>query len=954
MTIKRKLSLVVLLFTAMVLLLMNSFYYLYISNNLINDNKNEIEQTLDIQSIALSNFFHTREVEVKYLAKSKLVNDAYINYFSENPNNDVTYKTDYIALNAYFEDLVANNSALRDAFILSPKGYVMASSEPRSLWIDLSDRQYFIDAMSGKTTISNLLVDRVDGDSVLFVATPIYADNDDQDTTVIGVMTNIIDGVKASEMLRNLTNISFGKAYLIDQDGMIIFHTTKDLIGTRHVENEIATYFLGTPEISDSKLFKSTQQNLYVAYHTIENTPWRIVIEQNESAILSSAYRALGIMLLIALLVLVIATLIIAKFAKIIAGPIVSLSQVMRQTISGDLSVRSQHLSDDEVGQLAKDLNHMLDELTGAYEEVEAKNEELIATEEELRQNYEQLYAQKIKLSEIQNKYKLALDGSSAVIWEWDLNSNLFFASELWYKLTGRDGYNTKVELVAFEELIDAKEQERLKNQFFFNWRKKIENITFDLTYLSNKGEQLTFHVIATTLYDEEDKPYKVSGTLIDITKEKEMSQKIYQLAFTNSLTGFANRTAFITDITQIIMDQTSKSFSVFQFDIDHFARINDSLGHILGDQLLILVAERLKSLSSDLVKVYHLSADEYALVALELEKLEDINQTLKSIYGLFETPFEIEGRFFYISISMGITKYPYDGLTVERLVQNVDTAMYAAKKTNRSSYVFYESVMSENATRKIEIEDLLRTAIHENRVRMVYQPQFDLKSETFVSAEALMRLEDQNGKLISPLVFIPIAEETGLIVELGYWAFRNVCKTYKAWQEMGISFESVSVNVSVVQLKQSDFIEEILSIIDETGIAPDKIELEITESILLDIDMANENIIDQLKFHGIKVALDDFGTGYSSLSYLRQLAINTLKIDKSFINNLSDSKKDRELVRQVIGLAHELGLKVVAEGVETEEQSQILSQFLCDSIQGFYYSKPIIEREIVSLMKKS
>lgn len=767
-------------------------------------------------------------------------------------------------------------------------------------------------------------------------------------------MTNIIDGVKASEMLRNLTNISFGKAYLIDQDGMIIFHTTKDLIGTRHVENEIVTYFLGTPEISDSKLFKSTQQNLYVAYHTIENTSWRIVIEQNESAILSSAYRALGIMLLITLLVLVIATLIIAKFAKIITGPIVSLSQVMRQTISGDLSVRSQHLSDDEVGQLAKDLNHMLDELTGACEEVEAKNEELIATEEELRQNYEQLYAQKIKLSEIQNKYKLALDGSSAVIWEWDLNLSLFFASELWYKLTGRDGYNTKVELVAFEELIDAKEQERLKNQFFFNWRKKIENITFDLTYLSNKGEQLTFHVIATTLYDEEDKPYKVSGTLIDITKEREMSQKIYQLAFTNSLTGFANRTAFITDITQVIMDQTSKSFSVFQFDIDHFARINDSLGHILGDQLLILVAERLKSLSSDLVKVYHLSADEYALVALELEQLEDINQTLKFVYGLFETPFEIEGRFFYISISMGITKYPYDGLTVEKLVQNADTAMYAAKKINRSSYVFYESVMSENATRKIEIEDLLRTAIHENRVRMVYQLQFDLKSKTFVSAEALMRLEDQNGKLISPLVFIPIAEETGLIVELGYWAFRNICKTYKAWQEMGISFESVSVNVSVVQLKQSNFIEEILSILDETGIASDKIELEITESILLDIDMANENIIDQLKFHGIKVALDDFGTGYSSLSYLRQLAINTLKIDKSFINNLSDSKKDRELVRQVIGLAHELGLKVVAEGVETEEQSQILSQFLCDSIQGFYYSKPIIEREIVSLMKKS
>lgn len=951
MTIKRKLSLVVLLFTAIVLLLMNTFYYLNIARDLIDSNKNEIAQTLEMQSVALTNFFHSREVEVNYLAKSKLVHDAFTHYYAENLNGDLNYQYDYHALNAFFTALIVKNINLRDAFILSPEGRIMASSHPQSLWIDLSDRQYFIDAMDGKTTISNLLVDRVEEESVLFVAAPVYSENGDDEmgTRAIGVIANIIDGVRASEMLRALTDISLGKAYLIDTSGMIIFHTEKDLIGTHHLEPSIDAYFMHTQHAFDSKLFEDTSDKLYVAYHAVENTPWRLVIEQEQRIILSSAYHALRMMIIITLIVLAIAAVMISKFSEIITAPIISLSEIMRQNIIGDLGLRSQHKSDDEIGQLASDFNHMLDELTGAYEEVETQNEELLATEEELRQNYENLFNQKKELTEIQDKFKLALDGSSAVVWEWDLEDSSFYASDLWHKVTGEASHVPKIEHVVFETLIDLYEQERLMTQFYQNWKKHMETISFDI-----RLEEKTFHVKAMTIYDVEGKPLKVSGTLIDITKERQLNMKVHQLAFTNMLTGFSNRTAYITDITQLIMENEVESFSIFQFDIDHFARVNDSLGHIIGDHLLILVAERIKTLISSTLKVYHLSADEYAVIGLAASTLDEIALIIKCIYALFEVPFEIEGRFFHISASMGVTRYPCDGNTVEKLVQNADTAMYAAKKTNRSSYVYYESVMSENATQKIEIEDLLRTAISEERVFMVYQPQFNLETQSFVSAEALMRLKDFDGNVISPLLFIPIAEETGLIIELGYWAFRNVCETFKSWQAMGITFENVSVNVSVVQLKQPNFANELLSILEETGVPAHYIELEITESILLEIDAGSENIIETLRDYGFKVALDDFGTGYSSLSYLRQLPIKTLKIDKSFINNLYDSKKDRELVRQVIGLARELGLRVIAEGVETEEQYVLLAQYQCDVIQGYYFSKPITTHQIIDLITPS
>lgn len=923
---------------------------------MIDANKVKMDQVIRMQSVVLASFFEARETEVYYLAQSRLVYDVYKHYTVNNPEGLATYRHDYTELNTFFTDLVKGNENLRDAFILSPQGRVMASSHVDSLWIDLSDRMYFIEAMEGKTTISNLLVDRVKGESVLFVATPVYDERgkDAPDAKPIGVMANIIDGVRASGLLRELNVMRLGEVYLIDDLGMIVFHTNKDLIGKSHEEMPLDTFFKFPKKVSDSRFFRETEQQLYVVYHSVENTPWRLVVEQENREIISSAYDALGIMLMITCIVLIVASAVIFKTAKIITSSIVNISQVMRKTTLGDLSVRSQHISNDEIGQLSADLNHMLDELTGAYQEVEAKNEELVATEEELRQNYELLYLQKIELTEAQDKFKLALEGSGAVVWEWDLVSNRFYASDLWEQVTGQPKYDEKITHVVFETLLDLYAQENLMLQFYQNWKKHQETFQYDLNYQDHNDKQKIIQIKGKTVYDLATKPIKVSGTLIDITEENQMKAKIHQLAYTNELTGLPNRTSFISDIKVIIEACETPSFYIMQFDIDNFARVNDSLGHAIGDQLLKLVAERIMSLVNKQVKVYHLSSDEYGVILLEGDTIQPLEALLECIFGLLEVPFEIEGRAFHMSMSMGITMFPTDGNTVNKLIQNVDTAMYAAKKMNRSSYVHYQVVMSENATFKIELEDLLRTAINDNRLFMVYQPQYDLKTQSFESLEALMRLRDLEGNLISPISFIPIAEETGLIIELGYWAFKQVCTVMKKWQRRGVIFKNVSINVSAVQLKQPNFAQELISILDTFDLPAHYIELEITESILIEFDEMEETVIDKLRDYGFKVALDDFGTGYSSLSYLRQLPIETLKIDKSFISNIGVSQKDRELIRQVIGLAKELNLRVIAEGVETEEQYTVLSDYQCDVIQGYYFSKPMSEKEVLDGIKST
>jgi EAL domain-containing protein (putative c-di-GMP-specific phosphodiesterase class I) len=321
------------------------------------------------------------------------------------------------------------------------------------------------------------------------------------------------------------------------------------------------------------------------------------------------------------------------------------------------------------------------------------------------------------------------------------------------------------------------------------------------------------------------------------------------------------------------------------------------------------------------------------------MQKLDDL---IKSLYAFLEEPFKIGNRSIYVSVSTGISVMPNDADTIEKLIQNADTAMFSAKHNGKATYMYYNELMSEIIHRKLDIEATLRRAIKDNLISMDYQPIINTLTNELSSFEALMRISDENGISYSPDDFIPIAEETGLILDLGKWAVEEVSKSVYNWLQMDYSFNHISVNVSVLQLNHPEFVDMVKDIILKANIEAKYIEFEITESIILNQISDFNSPLSRLKALGFKIALDDFGTGYSSFGYLRSMPLNTLKIDKIFIDNLASSKKDQELVGKMIDISHNLGLHVVSEGVETKEQYMFLRKINCDYIQGYYFSRPL------------
>ncbi len=821
MLIKRKLPIISILIVFFAMLLSGIVYYVYIYNLLEENNERQMKQITEMGSIAFENFFTSRKIELSYLAKNANVQETLSDYVQTQEENSGQEPL-YDHMNRVFEDLRNINHDISHAFILGLDGRVVASSHPDSLYIDLSDRQYYQDALIGKTTVSNLLQDRVDGQSVLFGAGPVY---DIESGKLLGVVCTIIDSGNASRSITELIDPSYGVAYLMTIDGTIIFHIDEEMIGTLHQMDELRPLI---SEVGQNPIVfehEHVGESFFVAIRKVVNTPWYLVIEQKKSLLQTQSTRILNFIGLVFILLMGIVVYISLAFAKSITGPISELGQVMERTSRGDLSSRSEYRVSNELGDLSRNLNHMLDELVGAYEEVEDKNEELIAVEEELRNNNNQL---------------------------------------------------------------------------------------------------------------------------------EESQMEIKKVAFRNPLSKIPNRLAFGIDMKALIEADPHKEnpFSVYEMDVDNFMRINDSLGHRFGDQILIEIGERLETQSGHGLKFYHLSADEFAFIDQESHDEDSIKARLDSIYSVFYEPFEVKGRTLYLAISTGISTYPNDGVDAEVIIQNADTAMFEAKAKGKGSYVFYKKIMSEAVQTRIEIEELLREAVANQLVYFQLQPQYPTDSSEKISFEALMRMVNYEGDTITPYIFIPIAEETGQIIELGYWILDKAAELIALWRDKDYDFGHISVNVSGVQLKQLDFIDHVKAIVDKHGVSPGDIELEVTESVLVNNYENGNNHLSMLKDLGFKIALDDFGTGYSSFSYLSYMPLTTLKIDKSFIDNIATSKRDNDLIRQMIEIAHDLNLLTVAEGVEDKNQVDILRSYQCDYIQGYYYSKPIDVSDVLEKLQ--
>jgi len=380
--------------------------------------------------------------------------------------------------------------------------------------------------------------------------------------------------------------------------------------------------------------------------------------------------------------------------------------------------------------------------------------------------------------------------------------------------------------------------------------------------------------------------------------------------------------------------------------DLDNFKNINDSYGHSVGDQLLVAVAQRLKKQTRESDTLARNGGDEFVFILENLTSEQDVALIAKKLIKSFTSPFHLNNLEVRTSISIGISVCPFDGDTSEVLLRNADSAMYKAKENGRNNFSFYTQAMTDEIQKKVILENHLRQALHNDELFFCYQAQYDINSKQMVGLEALARWRHPQQGLISPDDFIPVAEQSGLIEELGRWSLQHLFLQGKLWLDQGFNFGRLSINISGRQLQNKTLYQDLMNTLTDTGFPSNKLTLEVTESSLMENMQQAIVILTQLKAQGINIAIDDFGTGYSSLSYLKRLPINELKIDRAFIRDIPEDKDDVAIVNTIISLAKNLGLTVVAEDVETVEQVNFLQTANCYIVQGYYFSKPITAEE--------
>ncbi|HEX5049089.1 MAG TPA: EAL domain-containing protein [Gammaproteobacteria bacterium] len=466
----------------------------------------------------------------------------------------------------------------------------------------------------------------------------------------------------------------------------------------------------------------------------------------------------------------------------------------------------------------------------------------------------------------------------------------------------------------------------------------------FESQVYRKNGDVIWISENARAVFDDHGNVLHYEGTVEDITERRLYQARIEQQANYDTLTGLANRSLLDDRLHQGILTAATYGtrLAVVFVDLDRFKFINDSLGHHVGDELLRAMAERFKSCVREFDTVARLGGDEFVLlvngqggpdsVGTMMERmLETISQPWRSAQGEFE-----------ITCSIGVALYPDDGNDAATLLKNADSAMYRAKEHGRNNFQFFTNELNELMKERLELESNLRRALERGQFELLYQPRVDLATRKIVGAEALIRWQLPNRGVISPGRFIPIAEEIGLIAPIGRWVLHTACAQAKAWQTAGFAPCTVSVNVSPRQFRRDDLVETIAEVLSATGLDPKYLEIELTENMVMHEGEQMVEMLHAIKRLGVQIAVDDFGTGYSSLSYLKRFPVDRLKVDRSFVQDLATDADDAAIVRTIIALGHNLGLRVVAEGVETEEQIAFLSANACDELQGYFFSKPV------------
>ncbi len=540
------------------------------------------------------------------------------------------------------------------------------------------------------------------------------------------------------------------------------------------------------------------------------------------------------------------------------------------------------------------------------------------------------------ELKDAEERFSDIAHSTSDWLWETDTDNQFTYSSASVKEVVGFTSDEILGHSIQENTLADSNtylESMKLKQPF-----SNIESWMYD------KNRRLVCLLISATPIFKDEQFVGYRGVFKDVTDQKLQEEKIKNLAFYDNLTGLPNRT-FFKDTLKETIDQASKhsrSFALMFIDLDRFKYINDSLGHAAGDQLLEKITARLKEAIRPSDTLARLGGDEFTIILPDIYNENEVIQMAKKIISITAPSLKILDQKIFVTLSIGIAMFPSDGIDSSTLLKNADTAMYRAKSKGRNRYIFYDYHLEKKNASRIRYESLLYNALETDFFYVEYQPKVCSKSLKACSYEALVRIYDPKLGHVPPNEFIPIAEELGLIGRIDEWVFREVCRQHNVWTSQGFTDVKIAVNISAIQLKNLSVVQRYLSIVNEIAIEPSHIQLEITENALIDNEEVALKILTAFKEIGFTIALDDFGTGYSSLSSISKYPIDTVKIDRSFIKNLSKSATNRTLVTAIVQMAKTLNLSVVAEGVENRYQYDLVTEIGCDDIQGYYFSKPV------------
>jgi diguanylate cyclase (GGDEF)-like protein/PAS domain S-box-containing protein len=573
---------------------------------------------------------------------------------------------------------------------------------------------------------------------------------------------------------------------------------------------------------------------------------------------------------------------------------------------------------------VARDNNHQPQRMTGTLKNISHLKE----AEEQLK------------------LFKRSIETISDGVFITDTSFKFISVNNSYCKYTGETREQALASYLTFHQYPGAFTEEVKKSlQQKGNWSGEVES-------RRGAGEKYEMDLNVDAITDEDGKISHYVGVFSDITSRKVTEKELLKLSNTDPLTDLPNRSFFQASHSHIVRRDTQHA--LICLDMDNFKKINDSLGHQTGDVLIKQIAKRLQKMAGTKATCYRLGGDEFSILIDNSTDIHHITHFAQTILDNMARPFIINKQDFVLGASLGIAFYPEDGRTPQELLKNADTAMYFAKNAGGNKYQFFSGEMNQNAVRQLQIENLIRHGLKEDLFTVFYQPKVDIASGKLVSMEALVRYEDPEKGLVSPAQFIPLAEQTGQIIEIGEVVLRKACEDTKRWVDAGLFTGRVAVNIAARQFEIPDLDERIMSILQKSGLSALHLECEITEGTLMQSPENALRMMQRLREHGIHLALDDFGTGYSSLAYLKRFPINTLKIDKAFIDDIATSAEDRHMAQAIITIAHNLGLKVVAEGVEHENQLSILRRYKCEMLQGYLYSKPLNAVKFERLLKEN